>query len=396
MDLPDGHRQAIQAATVIFGSQRQLALLPQLDARLLNYPTPFQGLDEQLQAEQTERIVLLASGDPLLFGIGGWLNRQLPARALRFHPHISSVQAAFARLGLPWQQAQIISLHGRPLASLKPQLRGSRLYALLTDRDNHPAAIAASLCELGQTAADCWVAEALGSTDEAITHYSAADLMRSKRTFKPLNIVVLKTSHSGLIEFPGIPDTDFITDGDAGGGMISKREIRLMVLSLLQPTAAEIGWDIGAGCGGIAVEWARWNQLGKVIAIENHSDRLRCLHANREKFGVGSNLQVISGSAPASLAGLPHPDRIFVGGGGRDLASILDCAWDHLKPSGALVATAVTEPSRIALQQFANHTDKQAQWTQLAVSRPQTLGGQLVLKPRLPVLLLKCSKSVQP
>jgi len=394
--LPDGHRQAIEAATVIFGSERQLALLSGLDARLLNYPIPFQGLSEQLQAHQAEHIVLLASGDPLLFGIGGWLSRQLPATALRFHANISSIQAAFAQLGLPWQQAQVISLHGRPLASLKPQLRGSRLYALLTDHDNHPAAIAASLCELEQSDADCWVAEALGSADEAITHYSAADLMRSDRSFKPLNVVVLKTSRGDLIEFPGIPDTDFITDGDAGAGMISKREVRLMTLSLLQPAAEEIGWDIGAGCGGIAIEWARWNQLGSVIAIENHSDRLSCLNANREKFGVSGNLQVIAASAPGCLVDLPDPDCIFVGGGGRDLGAILDKAWSRLKPGGRLVATAVTEPSRIALQRFADSTDKNPEWTQIAISRPQTLGGQLVLQPRLPVLLMKCTKRTPP
>jgi len=386
--LPDGHQTAITNAAVIIGGDRHLSLLPPLNALLLNYPIPFSGLLEQLRSHQGKQVVILASGDPLFFGVGDWLGRHLPATALVFHPNISSIQAAFARLGMPWQEATVISLHGRPLNTLKARLRGHCVYALLTDAVNHPAAIATALCDWGQDEAVCWVVEALGGSDERLQCLSAIELANADKRFHPLNLLLVKTGKSSTIEFPGIPDDDFATDG-----MISKREIRLMILSLLQPASTETGWDIGAGCGGVAIEWARWNRLGQVIAVENRQQRLNCLDINRQRFGVAANLSIVAASAPACLEDLPAPDCVFVGGGGRDLADILEQVWRRLKPGGRLVAAAVSEPSRATLQQFALNIDSGLEWSQIAVSRPQELGGQLIMQPRLPVLLMKCIKS---
>jgi precorrin-6Y C5,15-methyltransferase (decarboxylating) len=400
--LPAAHREAIEQATVIFGSERHLAMLvaptqqASLTATQLCYPSPFTGLAALLPQHQRQRVVLLASGDPLFFGIGGWLTRRFAPQALRFHSNVSSIQVACARIGAPWQQADVISLHGRPLASLHGRLRGGRLIALLTDSDNHPAAIAAALRHWGQQDAQCWVLEALGSERERVQTFSAAELAASDQQFDPLNVMLLRTVGGTNREFPGFADTEFNTDATAGNGMISKREVRLMVLSLLQPAAGEIGWDIGAGCGGVAIEWALSNPLGTLVAVENHPKRIACLRSNRQKFAVESNLQVVTDTAPDCLTGLPDPDCVFIGGGGKDLAEILIRSWNRLRPAGRLVASAVTETSRATLLQFASQIENQSsiqpEWSQLAISRPQQLAGQLVLKPRLPVLLMKFSK----
>lgn len=391
-DLPAGHRRAIEAAEVIIGGERHLAILPPLSATQLRYPSPFSGLAELLPQYQQQRVLLLASGDPLFFGIGGWLGQRFDPAALRFHSNVSSVQVAFSRIGQPWQQAEVISLHGRPLKQLQTRLRGQRWIALLTDSSNHPSAIATALCDWGQSNASCWVFEALGSERERIQRFSAADLAASEQRFDPLNIVILHSTSGTAREFPGLADTAFITDSTPGNGMISKRELRLMVLSLLQPAAEEIGWDVGAGCGGVAIEWALANPLGQIIAIENHPKRISCLQANRQKFAVQDRLQLITGDAPACLDPLPDPDCVFVGGGGSDLDAILRQSWTRLRAGGRLVASAVTETSRATLLQFGSSIGDRVEWSQLAISRPEQLGGQLVLKPRLPVLLMKCSK----
>jgi precorrin-6Y C5,15-methyltransferase (decarboxylating) len=163
-----------------------------------------------------------------------------------------------------------------------------------------------------------------------------------------------------------------------------------MILSLLEPQAGEIGWDIGAGCGGVAVEWARWGSYSSVYAVECHPGRLKHLESNRERFGVGENLRIIAGYAPEALAELPDPQAVFVGGSGGQLGELLIAVWERLLPGGRLVTSAVTEDSRMALYQFVG--SREAYWTELSVARGDSLAGQRLLRPQLPVLLLKLEK----
>lgn len=390
--LAEPARQALAMAETVIGAERQRELLNIDPARFLAYPRPFAALAELLLQQRGKHVVILASGDPLLFGIGDWLLRQLGRDRLVFHPHISSVQAAFARLGLPWADAQVVSLHGRALGRLRSRLQANRLYALLTDADSTPAAIAQELATAGFSESELWVAEALGSEHERVRRFGVAELMETAPVVDPLHVTVVRTRGRGnvLPEFPGIPDEAFATGGEAGRGLLTKREVRLLSLSLLAPRAQEIGWDVGAGCGGIAVEWARWNRLGQVYAIEQHAERFAHLQANRDRFGVDGNLHCLHASAPQALAALPDPHAIFIGGSGGELPALLDYCWQRLQPGGRLVASAVTEVSKMALYQFA--AGKAADWRELAVSRGESLAGQLLLRPQLPVLLLQVSK----
>ena len=193
-----------------------------------------------------------------------------------------------------------------------------------------------------------------------------------------------------LPEFPGIPDEQFSTGAEPGKGLLSKREVRLTILSLLAPRAGETGWDVGAGCGGVSVEWARWNLLGEVHAVECHPERLEHLGINRERFGVVSNLHVVPGRAPEALADLPDPHAVFIGGSSGSLREMLEVVWIRLRPGGRLVASAVTEDSRVDLHGFAG--DREAYWTELSIARSERLAGQRVMRPYLPVLLMKLEK----
>ena len=383
---------ALAPAELIIGAVAYLAAFPELTAEKRPYPSPMSGLWDLLRANAGRRIALLASGDPLFFGIGNTLLHHLPPEHLVFHPNVSSIQAAFARLGRPWQQTQWVSLHGRPLASLRAALRGNRLYALLTDRDNSPTAVAHVLVETGFGESDLWVAEDLGMPGERLRQFHAAELAESNAEFSPLNVVILETRGPGgiLPEFPGIPDSWFSTGADPGKGLLSKREVRLTILSLLAPRAGEIGWDVGAGCGGVAVEWARWNPDGEVHAVECHPERLEHLGVNRERFGVGSNLHIVPGHAPEALTALPDPHAAFIGGSSGRLRELLDTVWARLPPGGRLVASSVTEDSRVELHAFAG--DRAAEWTELSIARSEQLAGQRVMRPYLPVLLMNLEK----
>ena len=384
-------RQALAQAEILIGSQRHLASLPPTGAQRLLYPSPLAELDTLLQRHADKRIVLLASGDPLFYGIGGWLKRHISTQHLVFHPAVSSIQAAFARIGQPWQQAEVLSLHGRPLASLRSILGVNRLYALLTDAHSTPQAVAQVLIDAGFESSDLWLVEDLGSSRERIRHCKALDL--KVQDCSPLNVILLQTrGHGGVLpEFPGIPDSHFSTDGEtAGTGMISKREVRLSILSLLSPYAGQLGWDLGAGCGGVSVEWARWNRQVQVYAVEYHPQRLTHLEHNRQRFGVVNNLQIVPGQAPQICHDLPDPNAIFIGGSDGALTLLLDYAWQRLSRGGRLVASAVTEDSRMQLYRFADELS--AQWCQISVARGETLASQRLLRPHLPVLLMQVEK----
>ena len=386
-------RAALTQAELLIGATAHLAAFLELTAEKRPYPSPMSGLWDLLQPNAGRRIALLASGDPLFFGIGNTLLRYLPPEHLVFHPNVSSIQAAFARLGRPWQQAQWVSLHGRPLASLRAVLQSNRLYALLTDRDSSPTSIARVLVETGFGESDLWVAEELGTADERLRHFRVAQLADVATEFSPLNVMILETRGPGgvLPEFPGIPDHWFSTGAEPGKGLLSKREVRLTILSLLAPRAGETGWDVGAGCGGAAVEWARWNPLGSVHAVEYHPERLEHLGINRERFGVVANLHIVSGRAPEALTDLPDPHAAFIGGSSGNLHDLLDVVWTRLRPGGRLVASAVTEKSRVDLHTFVG--DRAAEWTELSIAHAEQLAGQRVMRPYLPVLLMKLEKS---
>jgi len=392
-------QQALRESHTIVGSPRQLEIARALgdcgESQCLELPK-LAELKAMLDALPAGQVSILASGDPLYYGIGRWLTRQFEPRQLRFHPAVSSIQALCNRLGLALQDCQVISLHGRELAGLRRVLKRNRDIIVLTDRHSHPRALAQACLDAGFDESRIHVGEDLGSASERYREFAALDLAADADfECSALNVSVIRARGRGgvLPEFPGIDDRAFATDGASGQGMFTKREVRLAILALLQPGNDDVIWDIGAGCGGVASELSHWNERVTVYAIEQHPERLACLAENRRRFGCVANLHIVDGRAPQALDGLPQANKVFIGGNDGELDAILAAAWQGLPEGGLLVATAVTESTRARLQRFAlTLAPTQVETLQVAVSRGVCDETGIDYRAKLPVTLFKFSR----
>ncbi|ETX10835.1 precorrin-6y C5,15-methyltransferase subunit CbiE [Marinomonas ushuaiensis DSM 15871] len=355
------------------------------------------------QKQGAKQVVVLASGDPLYFGIGAWLMRHFSLNDVEFYPNVSSLQVACHRLGLSLQNVQTVSLHGRPLVSLRRYLHGNNTLVLLTDKHSQPKNIAQECVLAGLQNAEITVCEALGYGAEKVRTFSVNDLLKADITFDPLNVIVLKIpANNGFYPLaPGIPDTSFITDKGDGKGMITKREVRLAILSYMNIQNGDVVWDIGAGCGGVSVELAYWHPNSQIVSVEHHPDRLACLKANQERFGVVQNLSIVEGRAPEVLENilLKHkaPNKVFIGGSDGELVALMAQVWSLLPIGGSLMVSAVTEDTKYQIIQFAQQReteqDAEEQSIQLAVAKGERLAGQRVYRPNLPVTLFHFTKA---
>ena len=412
-DLVGGALSVIQHASAVIGSERQLEIVrPHLSGKESNNQTNLYELPklaqllkliDSLTAEQTEieaqSIVVLASGDPLYYGIGRWFSNNVHPARLVFHPAISSIQMACHRLALSLQDVHVHSVHGRPLASLRTKLKNNATLVILTDKTSNPQALAQQCLDTGFEQSTITVLENLSYVDERVRSFSVTQLLETRALdFKQLHVSVIKVKGAGgvLPEFPGIADTAYITGAQAGKGMITKREVRLCILSLVQPANQDIIWDIGAGCGGVAVELAFWNDTVKVFAVECHAERLKHLKANQTRFGVVQNLHIIDGKAPECLPGLPSPNKIFVGGSGGNMKLLLETLWPLLPEGGLLVVSAVVANTKQALRDFVQQLSSDeaslVEVVEVAVKRGQFIDAELDYTAKLPVDVFKFTK----
>ncbi|ATP46979.1 cobalamin biosynthesis bifunctional protein CbiET [Pseudomonas putida] len=377
-------RRALLGASRIFGSPRQLALLPRcvVGERLL-WPTPF-SLAPVL-AQRGEPVCVLASGDPMFFGVGASLARQVPASEMRVLSMPSSCALAAARLGWPLQDVQVVSVVARPLAALNAHLHsGARLFVLSSDGDS-PAAVAAQLCERGFGPSRLRVFEHLGGTDEREVAGTAQDWPHTQ--VAALNLVAIECLAAPdaprLPQVAGLPDSAFQHDGQ-----LTKRDVRAITLARLAPLPGELLWDVGAGCGSIGIEWMRAHPACRALAIEADEGRQGFVEHNRDALGV-PGLQLVRGKAPEALAGLEQPDAVFIGGG-VTREGVLDLCWQRLRPGGRLVANAVTLQSELALAHFRERHG--GELTRIHVAHAQPLGTFDTWRQALPITLLDVVK----
>lgn len=374
--LSDMARSHLMTATCIVGHPSYLSLVAHCPAEQIPLTGAVQDWVEVLRQHLQERsLVLLASGDPLYFGMGRLLMEYFDRQQVVFLPHVSSVQLAFNRLGIPWQSATVVSVHGRSADHLDRALRQSKTpIALLTDGDHTPAAIAQLIVDLRLPVAyRLHVCSRLGATDEAIATCSLDEAMQ--REFPMPNVVVLERQATcpNLATTPllGIADGDFYTFEDQPG-LLTKQEVRVLAIALLQIRPGLTIWDVGAGTGSVSIELARLLPDARVIAIEKTAAGVALIQANCDRFGV-ANVTVVGGSAPAALHGLPRPDRIFIGGGGAQLAEILTVCGDRLQPGGRLVASFATLEACAIAQQTLSQWQWPVQLTQVNIARSTTL-----------------------
>ncbi len=339
-DLTDNLRTLIQRADILVGAERHLAVFPNVPARRQPLKRGLKPVTADIQRwMQTRKVVVLASGDPLFFGIGSYLIQNLGAENVVIHPNVSSVAAAFARLKIPWHNAVILSLHGRRgYRRFLDAVRQSEPVAVLTDPDNHPGRLARLCLENHIVDVQMCVLERLGTGQE---RQRWTELTRAVRMrFREPNLAVFrripkrdrtqKTLHLGLAE----------DNFDHENSVITKPEVRAIVLSKLQLADQHVLWDLGAGSGSIAVEAALFIRTGSIVAVEKDARRVEQIRSNGQRFGV-ENLKIVQADLPDGLSRLPRPDRIFIGGGGRQIRKIIREAAELLKPRGVLVVNTV-------------------------------------------------------
>ena len=374
--LPPHSRAAIEQAGVLIGGPRQLALLPDaVTGRRVPLPSPLlPGLPELIAAHAGSALVVLASGDPMFYGIGSTLARVLGAARLDVLPHPSSVSLAAARLGWPLDDVDVVSLVGRPRELLHPLLQPGRRVLVLTSETTAAADIRALLDARGCGTSPVTVLADLGSDHEVV---GPAD----GRPHSRLAIVAIDCRLDGaaapLPRVPGLPDDAFEQDGQ-----ITKHEIRALALAALVPVPGQLLWDVGAGSGSIGIEWMRVHPASRAIAVEPRADRRDRIARNAAALGV-PGLVVVPGSAPAALSGLPRPDAVFIGGGATADGLVQAC-WDALPPGGRLVANAVTIEGQNALSGWRARLG--GALTRIALERADNLGTFTTWRPALPVV----------
>ncbi|MDM9624864.1 precorrin-6y C5,15-methyltransferase (decarboxylating) subunit CbiE [Rhizobium sp. S152] len=390
-DGPDGlgaeARRRLEAATVVFGGARHHSLAPSLvRGERLEWESPFEKSVEAVVARRGTPVVVLASGDPFLYGVGATLSRYVPVDEIHTIPAPSAFSLAASRLGWPLQDATAISLHGRPLALIRPHLhQGRRIIALTSDAQS-PGEFASLLTAAGFGQSRMHLLEALGGKRERVRACLAADF--NLDDIDALNVCALEvvaSSDARLIAFtPGLDDALFEHDGQ-----ITKQEVRALTLGALAPRHGELLWDIGAGSGSIAIEWMLADTSLRAIAIEQSAERAARIARNAEGFGVPA-MKVIEGTAPDALAGLPQPDVIFIGGGGSE-AGVTDAAIAALKTGGRLVANAVTLEMEAKL--IALHAGLGGSLTRIEISRAAPVGGMSGWRPAMPVTQWRWTKN---
>jgi len=395
--LSDDALVSLSNAQLVIGSERQLLTLK---TYLTDQQTALLPKLKELKGliETVDNVVILGSGDPLYYGIGRWISQQFSDAKIQFFPAVSSITATCHCLGVAQQDINVVSLHGRPLNKLKVALKAERILLLLTDKNSQPQHIASLCQETGFIDAEIIVCERLGYPDQKISRFSIAQLIGNKITFDALHVsLVICNQNSGYLpEFPGIKDHHIETGELGSKGMISKREVRLAILSLLQLKKDDVVWDIGAGCGGVAVELAYWQPLATVYAVEHHQGRFDCLLQNQQKFGVVSNLLPTFGRAPEALTNLANANKIFIGGSDGELPILLRSLWEKLPEGGQIVASAVMENTKSQLLDFykqrTTSNDAEIETLQVAINKSATLAGQLIYRPALPVNLFSFTK----
>ncbi|GJH26822.1 precorrin-6y C5,15-methyltransferase (decarboxylating) subunit CbiE [Caballeronia novacaledonica] len=380
-------RRALLDAQSIHGGERHLAFLPaRIAASRVPWPKPF-SLDAVLagRGDGKTRICVLASGDPMCFGVGATLAREVANGEMRVIPAPSSLSLAAARLRWALQDAVCVSLVGRPVASLLASLhRGVRLLVLSADGAT-PAAVAAVLTAHGFGASRMTVFEHLGGNNERRIDERADDWREP--LVAALNLVAIEcrthAGHAGPPLTPGLPDDAYRHDGQ-----LTKRDVRAVTLARLAPQPGELLWDVGAGCGSIGIEWMRAHGACRAIAIEANESRQRLIEHNRDALGVPA-LQLVKGEAPVALDGLSAPDAVFIGGG-LTVPGVLDACWARLRQGGRLVANAVTLQSEAALVEWrARHG---GELTRIGVAQAEPLGSFDTWRQALPITLLHASK----
>ncbi|GCD36503.1 precorrin-6Y-methylase [Streptomyces chrestomyceticus JCM 4735] len=396
--LPAASREVLRGAGALVGGARQLDLLPaECAGARIPWPSPLRpAVPGLLAAHAGREVCVLASGDPMFYGIGRTLTEVLAeagAAPPRVLPHPSSVSYACARLGWPVEDTEVVTVVGRPLAGLAAALHDGRRLLVLSAGAETPAQVAGLLRERGFGPTRMRVLEQLGGPRERQTEGTAADWPAPPVAdgTDPLNVIALDCARAPealrLSAAPGLPDDAYEHDGQ-----LTKRHVRAATLAALAPAPGELLWDIGGGSGSIGIEWMRTHRTCRAVAVERDAVRSGRITRNADALGVPA-LRVVTGPAPGALAGLPAPHAVFIGGG-LTAPGLLEACWAALPPGGRLVANTVTLESEALLAEWYRRHG--GDLVRLAVAHAVPVGGFTGWRQAMPVTQWSVTKPAAP
>ena len=379
--LSNRARLAIKVTDVIVGSERLFKLLPNIKAERHEWPQPFSAVVDRIKPLAGRNTVILATGDPMNYGVARKLMEFIPFAEMTIIPHISAFSLAASRMGWSLPDCDTLTLHGRPAANLETFIQpDAKLIVLTADATTIPE-IARRLEARGFGQSQITVLENLGGDKERVTHYAP------HTEYSDLNTVAIHciASQNAKIysRLAGLPDDAFIHDGQ-----LTKREVRAATLAALAPAPDQVLWDIGAGCGSVSIEWMRSTRGCEAVAFEHNAERLNMIGQNMDALGT-PRLKVIAGKAPETFAGQPAPHAIFIGGGVGN-AGVFESAWEKLRPAGRLVANVVTIEGEMHLYDLQEKHG--GDLVKIEVSNLTHVGPYRALKPRMAVTQWRVQK----
>ncbi|MFD1695609.1 precorrin-6y C5,15-methyltransferase (decarboxylating) subunit CbiE [Roseibium aestuarii] len=371
-------REALARAHVVYGGARHLALCDApTSAERRVWPSPFAGVYDALAALKGTPVAILATGDPQWYGIGSALAAHLDPADMLVLPSPSAFQLAAARLHWPLQEVTCLSLHGRPVEMLNGFLQPGRRILTLTSNGDTPAQVAHILTQTGFGASRLTVLNHMGGAEERIGSGLAESWDQPSAEFNTVALELIAQGDAAVFaRVPGLPDTAFRHDGK-----MTKREVRAVTLAALAPLPGDLLWDVGSGCGSIAIEWMRAGDSTRAIGLDPHAERRLMARENALALGV-PGLDLRDTAAPEGLQDLPDPDAIFIGGG-LTAPGIVEACLARLKPGGRLVANAVTLEGEAVL--LGAHERHGGELIRLSVQRADKVGGLTGWRPMMPV-----------
>ena len=378
-------RMLVDGAQTLVGGDRHLTMIPEDGRERLTWPSPLADLMPHIAERRGSMVCVLATGDPMFFGIGVTLARHFDADEMDVVPSLSAFSLAASRLGWPLADVEQLTLHGRPASLIVPFiLPGARLI-ILSDGADTPAQVAEILSERGYGDSKIFVLEHMGGPQERGLEGAATDWPHTDiAPFNTIGVECVAGSDAIILpRVPGLPDDAFTSDGN-----MTKREVRAATLAALSPIPGQHLWDIGAGCGAISIEWMRAHPSCRATAVESRADRIGLIARNAIALGV-PRLGMIEGQATDVLAGLDAPDAIFIGGG-ASTPGLIDLCWDALPAGGRLVANVVTLEGEGALAAF--RVRQGGELVRIAVSRAEPVGPFTGWKPLMTVTQLAAVK----
>ena len=369
-------RARLAGAEVIIGGDRHHGLVPDMPARRIAWPTPFRAMLDDIRALRGQRVAVLVTGDPLWFSAGRYFAKMFPPEEVAFHPQLSAFQFAAIRMGWSLADVETLTVHGRPVEQMIAFIQPLARLLILTTGSDTPGQIAKFLTDRGFGRSAMTVLSEMGGENEARFDGLAESWDHDVPAFNTLAVDCVADPQAALLpRVPGLAD-DLLTHD----GTMTKQEVRAVTLAKLMPMRGALLWDIGTGCGSVAVEWMRGARYARAIGIEPRADRRAMAAENALALGA-PRLELIDGKVPAALDGLEPPDAVFIGGGlSRE---VFEAAWAALRPLGRLVCNAVTLESEAVLLDL--HKAYGGELVKLSVARADPVGDLTGWRPMMPV-----------